>query len=187
MGIVDRALARLLGPERLLPRWVDDLLEETFLCVAAGHLLMSLGVPAEQVRRLGVLQEHLEEARRAAAAAGSPLPIAALRVPAVQRRALDRSHASLRANWMPPAERRRLAEEAAERREEAARRAEEEQARRRAAPAGGRRGLSRWAASTVVGAYLVGVLVLALGKLVLLVAGTRASVARRDTPVPPTA
>lgn len=56
-------LERRFGPGRPVPSWLRNLLDETFLWVAGGQLLLALGVRPESVRRLVVLQDALEEAR----------------------------------------------------------------------------------------------------------------------------
>lgn len=68
--LIDRWAEKHLGPGRPVPRWMRGLLDETFLWVAAGQLLLALGVPRESVRRLGVLQEILEEYREVQRAQG---------------------------------------------------------------------------------------------------------------------
>ncbi len=72
--LLDRHLERAFGPGRSLPRWLRGLLDETFLWVAAGQLLLALGVRADSVRRLSAVHDSLEEARTALGAAGHPLP-----------------------------------------------------------------------------------------------------------------
>ncbi|MEE1619022.1 hypothetical protein [Brachybacterium sp. J153] len=61
--LIDRWAEKHLGPGRPVPRWMRGLLDETFLWVAAGELLIALHVPRESVRRLTVLQGILEEYR----------------------------------------------------------------------------------------------------------------------------
>jgi len=60
---IDRFLERRTGPDRPLPRWLGALLDETFLWVGIGQLLLALGLPATSVRRLSEVQRVLEEAR----------------------------------------------------------------------------------------------------------------------------
>jgi hypothetical protein len=75
LGImVDRMVERHLGPGRPLPRWLRALLDETFLWVALGQLLLALGVRPESVRRLATVQTVLEEARTALAPLGHEIP-----------------------------------------------------------------------------------------------------------------
>lgn len=57
-----------------LPGWLRGLLDETFLWVALGQLLIALGVRPESVRRLSEVQAVLDEARAALGAAGLELP-----------------------------------------------------------------------------------------------------------------
>lgn len=65
-----RSGARRADSGTPVPRWMRGWLDETFLWVAAGQLLLALGVPRESVRRLGVLQEILEEYREVQRAQG---------------------------------------------------------------------------------------------------------------------
>lgn len=65
-----RSGVRGAGSGTPVPRWMRGWLDETFLWVAAGQLLLALGVPRESVRRLGVLQEILEEYREVLRAQG---------------------------------------------------------------------------------------------------------------------
>lgn len=57
-----------------LPDWLRGLLDETFLWVALGQLLIALGVRPESVRRLSEVQAALDEARTVLGAAGLELP-----------------------------------------------------------------------------------------------------------------
>lgn len=72
--LLDRFLRRRLGSERSLPRWLAALLDETFLWVAAGQLLLALGVSPLSVRRLSEVQAVLEEVRARLAPIGLEIP-----------------------------------------------------------------------------------------------------------------
>lgn len=69
-SVLTSIVARQLRPRSSGPRWLRGLLDETFLWVAAGQLLLVLGVRRETVRSLAVLQGILEEYRSARRAAG---------------------------------------------------------------------------------------------------------------------
>lgn len=76
--LLDRFVERFLdqgsrGGDRL-PRWVRGLLDETFLWVAIGQLLLALGVRPDSVRRLSRVQALLEEAREVFGRAGHEIP-----------------------------------------------------------------------------------------------------------------
>ncbi|MGO1257307.1 MAG: hypothetical protein ACTMII_00005 [Brachybacterium sp.] len=76
--LLERFLARLSergpGGGGRLPRWVRALLDETFLWVALGQLLLALGVRRSSVRRLAVVQATLDEAREVFGKAGYVIP-----------------------------------------------------------------------------------------------------------------
>lgn len=76
--LLERFLARFLdqgpGSAGRLPRWVRALLDETFLWVAIGQLLLALGVRPDSVRRLSVVQATLEEVREVFGKAGHEIP-----------------------------------------------------------------------------------------------------------------
>ncbi|GAA4530137.1 hypothetical protein GCM10023160_30540 [Brachybacterium paraconglomeratum] len=72
--LLERFLGRIFGHGDRLPRWVRQLLDETFLWVAIGQLLLALGVRPASVRRLSVVQTTLEEAREVFGRAGYEIP-----------------------------------------------------------------------------------------------------------------
>lgn len=74
MNLLDRWLERHLAEGREIPAWLRGILDETFLWVAGGKLLLGLGVPSASVRRLAVLQATWEEMRELSGALGRPIP-----------------------------------------------------------------------------------------------------------------
>lgn len=73
-GRSGRLRVRMTRRTAPLPDWLRGLLDETFLWVALGQLLIALGVRPESVRRLSEVQAVLDEARTVLGAAGLELP-----------------------------------------------------------------------------------------------------------------
>lgn len=72
--VVGSFLARHVGTERPLPRVVRALLDETFLWVLLGQVLLALGVRRESVRRLAEVQGVIDGARSLFAQHGYEIP-----------------------------------------------------------------------------------------------------------------
>lgn len=72
--LLDLLRGRRPGPDRRLPRWLREALDETFLWEAVGELLIATGVRPLSASRLAEVRRTLEEVRSAFDAMGHPVP-----------------------------------------------------------------------------------------------------------------